>query len=73
MAIAFGEETGLNATVVSGEADGFTQSTLLDSALVLQFTTNGQTVVQLSSGALIYVLGELHTQIPCHSMLIVGT
>jgi hypothetical protein len=45
------------ATVVSGSSDHIRQSTLNDSALVLQYQTEGQTVVELGNGALVYILG----------------
>jgi hypothetical protein len=55
-AFVLGENT--TATVVSGSGDHIKQTTLNNSALVLQYQTEGQTVVELGNGALVYILGE---------------
>lgn len=49
--------TSVNATVVSGSGS-IKQESLDGTALVLQYTTTGQTVVSVGDGILLYILGE---------------
>jgi hypothetical protein len=49
--------TAPRVTVVSGTAK-IKQQTLSGSALALQFTTDGQTVVQVGNNTLLYILGR---------------